>query len=123
VIGAAVAAGTNASSVTVSPNGAFAYVANSGGNNVSAYSIGSYGALSDVFGGSCGSGLPNNCFTTGTSPQAVAVSPNGAYAYVANWGGGVSAYTIDAATGALTPISLVSPFTAGAYPISLAITP
>ncbi|MGH7985387.1 MAG: hypothetical protein ACREQX_03765, partial [Candidatus Binataceae bacterium] len=41
------------------------------------------------------------------------------FAYVANEGSGnVSAYTIDATTGALTPIS-GSPFAAGADPISV----
>jgi DNA-binding beta-propeller fold protein YncE len=45
------------------------------------------------------------------------------FAYVANeFSGDVSGYTIDPSTGALTPVA-GSPFTAGAFPVSVAVDP
>ena len=92
----------------MSPNGAFAYVVNEGPDNVSAYTIDpstvpffDAGQLTPV------AGSP---FAAGTDPVSVAVSPNGAFAYVANQNSNnVSAYTINAVTGALTPVA-GSPF-------------
>jgi hypothetical protein len=53
---------------------------------------------------------------------AVAVSLDGQFAYVANQLGlGVSAYTIDTTTGALTPVP-GSPFAAGRFPTSVTTT-
>jgi hypothetical protein len=96
----------------------FAYVANGPGNNVSAYSIGADGALTQL------SGSP---FATGTAAISVAVDPTGKFAYVANRGAPpafltarVSAYSIGA-NGSLTPLS-GSPFAAGNEPSSVAIT-
>jgi 6-phosphogluconolactonase len=91
----------------------FAYVANFGGNNVSAYSIGANGALTPV---------PGSPFAAGINPNSVAVNPTGKFAYVANFGGNnVSAYSIGA-NGALTPVQ-GSPFKAGIGPISVAVDP
>jgi len=89
----------------------FAYVANNGSNNVSAYTISSVsGALTSV-------GSP---FTAGTNPASVSVDIFGRFAYVANSGGGVSAYTIDSGTGALAAVA-GSPFTAGTNPTSVSV--
>jgi 6-phosphogluconolactonase len=53
----------------------------------------------------------------------VAVDPTGKFAYVANKGDNtISAYTINATTGALTPIP-GSPFAAGDAPFSVAVDP
>jgi YVTN family beta-propeller protein len=98
------AGGVSPHFVAVDPSGKFAYVANEGcGNstfgNVSMYTINpTTGVLTPI-------GPPVNSNDEGAS--AVAVSPAGKFAYVTNWGegdtaGGVSAYTIDATTGALT---------------------
>ncbi|RFC36553.1 MAG: Lactonase, 7-bladed beta-propeller [Candidatus Nitrotoga sp. LAW] len=85
----------------------FAYVANQGSNNVSAYTIDAgTGTLTPV------AGSP---FTAGMAPTSVTISPNGAFAYVANIGGGGSAYAINAVTGALTPVA-GSPFSARMEP-------
>jgi len=124
VSGSPFAAGTNPVSVTVSPDGAFAYVANNdSAGTVSAYTIDpATGALTDVTGSSCGSGLPSNCFATGSNPLSVTVSPNGAFAYVANYGSGnVSAYTINATTGALAAIGTA--VAAGTNPYSVTVSP
>jgi hypothetical protein len=53
----------------------FAYVANFLSNNVSAYSIGSSGALTPI---------PGSPFAAGFNPSSVAVDPMGRFAYVAN---------------------------------------
>ena len=45
----------------------------------------------------------NGYVAAGTNPVSVTVDPSGKFAYVANFGGGVSAYTINAAP-ALTQI-------------------
>ena len=94
--------------VTCTTGPQFAYVANLGGNTVSAYSINpTTGALTPV------TGSP---FTTGIFPDAVTVNTTGTFAYVANSGDAtVSAYSIDATTGALTPVA-GSPFATGSYP-------
>jgi 6-phosphogluconolactonase len=57
-----------------------------------------------------------------TEPRALAVAPNGAFAYAANYGspGCVSVYRIDAITGALT---LVGSPVSGGSPVSICVTP
>jgi lactonase family protein with 7-bladed beta-propeller len=105
-------------SVAVDPTGQFAYVADfgigSGTNGVSAFSIGSNGALTPV---------PGSPFATGNGPSAVAVDPTGQFVYVANSQdvSSLSGYSIGP-SGALTPIA-GSPFATGAQPISVAFTP
>jgi 6-phosphogluconolactonase len=91
----------------------FAYVANSGSSNVSAYRIGANGTLTPV---------PGSPFATGSYPQSVAVDPTGEFAYVANSGSSnVSAYRIGA-NGALTSVP-GSPFAVGAPPNAVAVDP
>ena len=109
------AAGVEPFFVSVHPGGKFAYVANSGSANISAYAIDpTTGVLTAV------AGSP---FAAGTAPFSVAVDPAGKCAYVANSGtGDVSVYTIDPTTGGLTAIA-GSPFAAGDKPYSIAIDP
>lgn len=104
--------------VAVDPTGKFVYVPNSESNSVSAFTINATsGALTPV------AGSP---FATGTTPQGVmnmAFDPNGRFAYVTNQNSSnVSAYSIDATSGALTPVA-GSPFAAGAGPSSVAVDP
>ncbi len=105
---------TNPTSVTVNPAGTFAYVANSGDDSVSAYSINATtGVLTAV-------GSP---VAAGVFPRSVAVNPAGTFVYVANNGSNsVSAYSINTITGALTAVT-GSPFQAGASPISVTVNP
>jgi len=93
----------------------FAYVANFGSNNISAYAIdATSGALKPV------KGSP---FAAGTSPIGLVIDPKGKFAYVPNHGSGnVSAYAIDATSGALTPVT-GSPFAAGSNPYFGAVDP
>src|SRR5260221_6488009 len=61
----------------------FAYVVNVLSNNVSAYSIGSNGALTPV---------PGSPFAAGQNPGSVAVDPTGQFAYVVNGSNNVSSF-------------------------------
>ncbi len=67
-------------------------------------------------------------FSAGSGPGCMAPDPEGKFLYVANFNFGapgssnISAYTIDAGTGALTPIA-GSPFAAGGAPSSIVIGP
>jgi DNA-binding beta-propeller fold protein YncE len=94
------------------PTVKFFYVANFNSNNISAYSIGSDGALTPV------SGSP---FSAGLGPISVAVNPMGKFAYVANIDSNhILAYGIDP-NGALTPLP-GSRFAARVKPSTVAIT-
>jgi 6-phosphogluconolactonase len=102
------ATGSYPASVTVDPRGKFAYVANGGSNDVSAYAINaSTGALTSI---DCGGGpgcstTTPKLFVAGTSPHSITLDPSGKFAYVANSASNdVSAYAINASTGALTLI-------------------
>lgn len=112
------------SAIAVSANGSFAYVANSETNNVTAFRVGTNGAL--LFGDST-SGNPNPV-SAGTTPQALAISKDSQFLYVANSGSDdVTVFKIGTA-GALTLVPQTEgrskPVGAGASsPIGLAITP
>jgi len=58
--------------LAVTPNGGYAYVANSGGTTVSVITMATNTVTATV--------------TVGSEPVGVAVTPNGAYAYVTNYG-------------------------------------
>ena len=98
-------------SIAVDSSGKFAYVANAGclyfAGNVSMYKINpTTGALASI-----GSPVPADL-----GAHSVAVDPSGKFAYVANMGdldtgvgAGVSAYTINPTSGALTSIGTIEP--------------
>ena len=92
----------------------FAYAANAGDNTLSEYSIDSLtGTLTAV-------GTP---VATGTSPYAITGSPDRQHVYVVNQvSNDISAYAVNAASGALTSIA-GSPFPAGTGPQALAFDP
>jgi len=96
--------------------GHFAYVVDNGSNGVSAYGLDSTtGALTPV---------PGSPFATGSSPvslTAAETAGQSTFVYVANSASGdVSAYSLDATTGALTPVAR-SPFQAGNKPVAVAV--
>lgn len=104
--------------IAVDPLVRYAYVANSGSDNLSIFSIG------DPSGVLTSAALP---VATGDQPMSVAVDPQGRYVYVANLGDDtISAYTRSTVTGLLTPIA-GSPFSlpssADIAPRSIAIDP
>jgi 6-phosphogluconolactonase len=110
--------GANPSSIAVDPTGRFAYVTNSNGGSVAAYAIDTAtGTLTPV------AGSP---FAAGGCPMSATVDPTGKFVYVADTGcggaGSVLAYTLDSATGALTPVT-GSPFAAGVGAYSVTVDP
>ena len=119
---------SNTATVTVTAAVAsFAYVVNYGSSNVSAYTIdATTGALTSTGTYATGSATGGNPQAT-TLPQSITIDPTGKFAYVANWdtgligvSAGVSAYTINATTGALTSIGT---FAAGNSPWFIAVDP
>jgi DNA-binding beta-propeller fold protein YncE len=91
------------------------YVTSQNSGTVSPFSIDSNGALAPI---ACSTGCK-----TGSSPQGVAVSPNGRFLYVANSSSStVSAFSIEA-DGALAPIACPTGCKTGAEPYWLAVSP
>jgi 6-phosphogluconolactonase (cycloisomerase 2 family)/uncharacterized protein YjdB len=119
-----VAAGNCPFAIGITPNNAYAYVANSNGNNVtggntlSEYAIHADGTLSP---------LQVANIATGPNPNSVNIDPSGKYVYVANFGGNttasntVSEYVIGVGgeLTSLTPSTVV----AGSEPAAVAINP
>lgn len=91
----------------------FAFVANNGSGNASAYTVGNNGALANA---------PGSPFGAATNPNAIDADASGRFVYVANNAGGISAYTINRDTGALGAVS-GSPFTPGTGYLGLAVDP
>jgi 6-phosphogluconolactonase len=91
----------------------FVYVANSGDNNVSGFSVdSSTGALTR---------LKGSPFAAGENPDSVTVDPSGHFAYVTNSGSdNVSEFTVDI-SGILTPVA-GSPITVGYVPYAVITT-
>jgi 6-phosphogluconolactonase (cycloisomerase 2 family) len=100
--------------VTCVEAGRYAYVANQGAGNISAFSIDSTsGFLTPIAGSPFAS--------TGTQPVAVAVDPNGTHLYAANnTSSNVSVYAINDATGVLTSTGAIA---TGNGPSAIAIDP
>jgi len=108
------AAGSAPASVTVDPTGRFVYAANSGSNDVSAFSIDPYNGVLIPVGGSP--------YPAGTAPSSVTVDSSGKFVYVTNASSNnISGYSINQSTGALSTIS-GSPFATGSGPVSIAIS-
>lgn len=107
-----VAAGEGPAALITAGSGAYLYSANDGGG-VSGFSINaSTGVLT---------GLPGSPYASGAGATALAVTPDSKFLYVANSGAGtISKYNIDAGTGALSALAVVSTF---GSPIGLAMHP
>ncbi|THJ17885.1 MAG: lactonase family protein [Nitrospira sp. CG24B] len=73
--------GADPAAIAITQNGQFLYVANSGSNDITAFSIGATGLLSLI----APSGTNTNPVKTSvTAPKGMAISPNGSFLYVAN---------------------------------------
>jgi DNA-binding beta-propeller fold protein YncE len=102
----------------VSPNGRFLYTANEAG--VSPFAINPDGSLTPI-------ACPGSSCSAGLEPFGLAVSPNGLFLYVTNYGSGgastVSPFAINA-DGSLTPIACTPPnCNAGTGPFAVAVSP
>ena len=114
----------NNANVTCTRNASqYAYVLNSAGNSgagtVSVYSM-ALGVMTPL------GGSPT--VPTGIAPSALAVDPTGNYVYVANqWDGTVSAYMVNAASGALSALNGFVPVATGTTnqpgPTAIALDP
>ena len=85
--------------MAVDSSGKFAYVTNSGSNDVSMYKIidTTTGALMSL-----------GTIAAGSSPTSIAFDKSGTFAYVTNSGSNnISIYEIDSASGALTLIGTI----------------
>ncbi|HSE47991.1 MAG TPA: beta-propeller fold lactonase family protein [Terriglobales bacterium] len=91
----------------------FAFVANNGSGNASAYTVGSNGALANA---------PGSPFGAATNPNAIDADGSGRWVYVANNAGGISGYTINRNDGSLGAVS-GSPFTPGTGYLAIAVDP
>jgi 6-phosphogluconolactonase len=95
----------------------FVFTADFGGDGVSAFIINGKGQLKPV---------AHSPFVAGTEPDGVAIDPTAPFVYVTNYSsaisGSVSAYSINAKSGALTQVS-GSPFASGNGPQDIAIDP
>jgi 6-phosphogluconolactonase (cycloisomerase 2 family) len=88
--------------VGVDPSGRFAYATLGASDEVRAYTISdSTGSLSAIVGSQLNGG--------GNDPVDIAVDPLGQFVYMANYGGSISAFTINSVSGGLTAVS-GSPF-------------
>ncbi len=105
--------------IGVAPNSANLYLASAGDGEMAGFSINqTTGQLT---------ALPGSPYAAGADAGGIpAFSPNGTDVYVVDQNqtaaGGVYGFSIDATTGALTPIS-GSPFAAGVYPVWISFTP
>jgi 6-phosphogluconolactonase len=119
--------GTLPSGVAVSASGKFLYVASELANFVSAFAVGSTGALTPL-------GVP--FYNTGLGPAGLAITPNGGFLYVANSGANsnnISAFAIcDAVVTSCTDVNNPdgkltevknSPFPSGLGPVAIAVDP
>ena len=124
-MGSPFAAGTQARFIQVDPSGKFVYVVNSGSNDVWTYTIRpGTGTLTPTARGKVRARQApmGVAFAAGSSP--VTYTPK--FAYVTNYDccgrPALSGYTVDAASGGLTPIP-GSPFPEGSKPVSVAVDP
>lgn len=107
-----VAAGEGPAALITAGSGAYLYSANDGGG-ISGFTINaSTGILT---------GIAGSPFASGVGATALAVTPDSKFLYVANSGAGtIGKYNIDAATGALSALTVVNTF---GSPIGLAMHP
>ena len=118
-----VAVGGNApSALALSSTGQFLYVANRASNNVTVFQVETSGLLTLI---PTAGGSTNPVPVGGTSPNGIAVAPNGQFLYTANGGGNVSAFTIGS-NGLLTLVpasgTTPNPIPAGTSPSALTIS-
>lgn len=120
-------AGSNPVAMAPHTSGAFLYVANFAGNNLTLLDINkSNGELSTPVTNSVVTPVnPPNIFNTGAGPVGVAMSPTAPFLYVANQGSGdITAFTVDPGAGGLGTVAN-SPFkiVPASNPTAMAISP
>jgi 6-phosphogluconolactonase (cycloisomerase 2 family) len=113
--GSPVAVGAAPQGLAADGQGHFLYVANSGDNTVSAFTIGSDGRLTAV------AGSPFSLPAGATGPVDVNSDPSGQFLYVVNnTSNSVSMFTINTSNGVVSPIGTAG---AGTGPVAIVTTP
>ncbi len=123
-VGTPIATGTSPFAIVGTEDKRYVFVGNEGNNDISAFAVdAATGTLTAV---------PGSPFATGTDPRALALfqdylndsyEPVVAYLYVASGGSdNLSAYAVNASTGALTPLSPAT-YATGKGPSSIAVGP
>jgi 6-phosphogluconolactonase (cycloisomerase 2 family) len=113
ISGSPFTAATAAQSLAIHPSKKFLYVANSGDNNISLFTISSKGALAEV--------TPRT--PAGMTPVLLAMDSAGSFLYVANSGSSnISVFSITSGTGALTAVP-GSPSPIGISPLNMKLSP
>lgn len=118
--------GIGPQAVALDPTGKFAYTANTGCFDGFAGQVSMY-AIDPVTGTLASIAPPVAASDEGT--RSIAVDPSGKFVYAVSWGGGdtagsLAAYSIDATTGALTPIQTIDGRCPGlCAPWSVAVDP
>ncbi|MGC4098507.1 MAG: beta-propeller fold lactonase family protein [Nitrospira sp.] len=114
--------GTGPTGLAMSSNGQFLYVTNGASNNVTAFQVEPSGLLTLV---PTTGPNPNPVPTGGATPNGIAVAPNGAYLYIANEEGNVSAFAIGG-NGLLTLVpssgNTLNPAPTGASPAAVTVS-
>jgi 6-phosphogluconolactonase len=112
ISGSPFTAGTAAQSVIIHPSKKFLYVANSGENDISLFTISGNGSLTEV--------TPRTL--TGATPALLAMDSAGGFLYVADAGSSdIAVFSINSGTGALTAAG--SPFPIGMLPLNMKLSP
>lgn len=120
-----IAVGTTPRAIAISQDSRFMYVANSGSDSVTAFSIGTAGVLTRV---PPTTGNPNPVVAGGSAPIALATPQTGRFLYVANRASNtITAFQIET-SGLLTQVPPAGPGTnpisvGGTGPTSLAMSP
>lgn len=111
--------GTGPTALAIDASGQFAYVSNQTSSNVSVFSINSTTGELDSVDADAVTGGTQTTIAADTAPLSVSVDITGKYVYVANMGANnLSAYSINAATGALTALAKMA---TRSGPISIAM--
>ncbi len=118
-IGASTGTGAAPAAIAITPALDALFVANSGSNNISAYSTGSSGVLSQSAGTT----------PAGTTPMGLAIDPRGKYLFVANQGSSdISVFSITGTTLKAVPgspfstIPIGMSYPNGTLPVALAVS-
>ncbi|MCU1311061.1 MAG: 6-phosphogluconolactonase, cycloisomerase 2 family [Candidatus Angelobacter sp.] len=108
--------GSNPNAIVADTSGKFLYVANSGSDDITAFSIdATTGSLTVI-----GSPVVTTSSGTAAPPVGLATHPNGKFLYAALDSAGVSVFSINATTGALTFVNTV-PAQSGTHPQSITV--
>jgi 6-phosphogluconolactonase (cycloisomerase 2 family) len=111
--GSPITAGSAIQAMVIHPSNKFLYAANSGEGDVSLFTIGVTGALTEV--------TPRTM--ADTAPTLLAIDSAGKFLYVGNSGAhDISVFSIDASSGALTPVQ-GTPFQIGISPLNMQLSP